>query len=48
MHGENVSAKANTLLSLLRSSHARCSIKKGVLRNFAKFTGKTFVPESPF
>ena len=23
-----------------RSSHQRCSIKKGVLRNFAKFTGK--------
>ena len=24
----------------LRSSHRRCSVKKGVLRNFAKFTGK--------
>ena len=23
-----------------RSSHYRCSIKKGILRNFAKFTGK--------
>ena len=23
-----------------RSSHQRCSMKKGVLRNFAKFTGK--------
>ena len=23
-----------------RSSHQRCSIKKGVLRNFTKFTGK--------
>ena len=23
-----------------RSSHHRCSVKKGVLRNFAKFTGK--------
>ena len=23
-----------------RSSHLRCSVKKGVLRNFAKFTGK--------
>ena len=22
------------------SSHQRCSVKKGVLRNFAKFTGK--------
>ena len=25
---------------ILRSSYQRCSIKKGVLRNFAKFTGK--------
>ena len=25
---------------ILRSSHRRCSVKKGVLRNFAKFTGK--------
>ena len=24
----------------VRSSHWRCSVKKGVLRNFAKFTGK--------
>ena len=24
----------------VRSSHQRCSVKKGVLRNFAKFTGK--------
>ena len=23
-----------------RSSHQRCSMRKGVLRNFAKFTGK--------
>ena len=23
-----------------RSSHRRCSVKKGVLRNFTKFTGK--------
>ena len=23
-----------------RSSHWRCSVRKGVLRNFAKFTGK--------
>ena len=23
-----------------RGSHRRCSVKKGVLRNFAKFTGK--------
>ena len=26
--------------SVNRSSHGRCSIRKGVLRNFAKFTGK--------
>ena len=25
---------------ILRSSHQRCSVKKGVLRNFAKFTWK--------
>ena len=24
----------------IRSNHQRCSVKKGVLRNFAKFTGK--------
>ena len=24
----------------IRSSHRRCSVKKDVLRNFAKFTGK--------
>ena len=27
-------------LSIFRSSHQRCSMKKGVLRNFAKFTEK--------
>ena len=27
-------------LSSFRSSHWRCSVRKGVLRNFAKFTGK--------
>ena len=43
--------KSNTLISLClvllqtviggkRSSHQRCSMKKGILRNFAKFTGK--------
>ena len=25
----------------LRSNHRRCSVKKGFLRNFVKFTGKT-------
>ena len=28
------------LMANFRNSHERCSIKKGVLRNFAKFTGK--------
>ena len=27
-------------MSLFRSSHQRCSVRKGALRNFAKFTGK--------
>ena len=31
--------KIFTILLLLRSSHMRCSIKKGVLKNLAKFTG---------
>ena len=26
--------------SRVRSSHQRCSVRKGVIRNFAKFTGK--------
>ena len=29
-----------SIASILRSSHRRCSVRKGVLRNFAKFTGK--------
>ena len=28
------------LIANVRSSHRRCSVRKGVLRNFAKFTGK--------
>ena len=28
------------VLYTVRSSHWRCSIEKGVLKNFAKFTGK--------
>ena len=28
------------ILSTARSSHRRCSVGKGVLKNFAKFTGK--------
>ena len=27
-------------IEVFRSSHRRCSVRKGVLRNFAKFTGK--------
>ena len=26
----------------VRSSHLRCSVKKGVLKNFASFTGVSF------
>ena len=29
-----------TKLGTLRSSHQRCSVRKGVLRNFTNFTGK--------
>ena len=32
--------KRFSVWSFIRSSHQRCSIKKGVLRNFIKFTGK--------
>ena len=28
------------ILTWFRSSHQRCSVRKGVLRNFANFTGK--------
>ena len=28
------------LVGLFRSSHRRCSVKKGILKNFANFTGK--------
>ena len=28
------------VLQIFRSSHRRCSVRKGVLRNFTKFTGK--------
>ena len=40
---EKYSIKANLLgfkAVKLRSSHRRCSVKKSVIRNFAKFTGK--------
>ena len=34
------SKETNPLLRRFRSSHRRCSVKKGALRNFAKLTGK--------
>ena len=37
----------NLLRTRFRSCHQRCSIKKGVLRNFPKFTGK-YLCQSPF
>ena len=36
----NLNLEIRRRLRYLRSSHQRCSMKKGVLRNFAKFTGK--------
>ena len=33
---------------IVRSSHWRCSVKKVLLKNFAKSTGKTPVPEYLF
>ena len=33
---------AITIQMTTRSSHQRCSVRKGVLRNFAKFTGARF------
>ena len=35
-----ISKETNPLLRRFRSSHRRCSVKKGALRNFAKLTGK--------
>ena len=35
-----VEQKHSSHLSYCRSSHQRCSIKKGILRNFTKFTGE--------
>ena len=37
-----------TIYRSYRSSQRRCSVRKGVLRNFAQFIGKTPVPESFF
>ena len=38
----------NVWYRLFRSSHGRCSVKIGVLRNFVNLTGKTTVLESLF
>ena len=38
----NIISNSIDILHIFRSSHRRCSAKKGVLRNFAKFTGKHF------
>ena len=38
--GVFISLEERTLASIYRSSHQKCSIKKGVLRNFTTFTGK--------
>ena len=35
-----MSEKTKDSGSYLRSSHQRCSVKRGVLRNFTNFTGK--------
>ena len=34
------SKETNPLLKRFRSSHRKCSVKKGALRNFVKLTGK--------
>ena len=45
MHLEKiVKQKEETVSTENRSSHQRCFMKKGVLKNFTKFTGKN-VPE---
>ena len=47
-HQRNVQESCSSAVIVkLRSSHRRCSIKKIVLKNFSKFTGK-HVPVSPF
>ena len=35
-----MTVSANTIQRAIRSSHQRCSVRKGVLRNFANFRGK--------
>ena len=35
----------NCFCKQLKSTHRRCSVRKGVLRNFAKFTGKYLLAE---
>ena len=40
LHHRSFKAILSTQLYFIRSSHQRCSMKKGALINFAKFTGK--------
>ena len=41
LHGETIWVMVSPcFLEKNRSSHQRCPVRKGVLRNFAKFTGK--------
>ena len=40
----NYFVEVHHVLHCVRSSHRRCSIRKGMLRNFAKFTGKRLRP----
>ena len=41
LHTDPFSDRSITFITVFGSSHRRCSIRKGVLRNFAKFTEKT-------
>ena len=45
---EQKGRKMGVLREISRSNHQRCSMKKAVSRNFAKFSGKKPVPESLF
>ena len=47
-HSRGFFRVSNDDLLMDKSSHRRCSVRKDVFRNFAKFTGKKPVLESPF
>ena len=40
LHSKYAYGIVNYFCKKLKSSHRRCSVRKGVLRNFSKFTGK--------